>query len=259
MTADLAVFAALGAFGTSCITALTVQSTLGVRATYPIPTTILRQTLACLASDLPPSAVKIGMLATAENVEAVAEFIALIRQDSPTPVVLDPVMRSSSGAQLLGQRGIEAMQTKLLPLADWITPNLEELALLTNRSVANGAEMEAATAELQTRFTRLGIVATGGHLGSADDLVCEPGKTRCWIPGSRIVSLATHGTGCAFSSAMAYSLADGMTGLDAARRAKAFVEQAISRAQPFGHGKGPMNLYWPLRETSVRCGGDGCR
>ena len=136
VTADLMVFAAHGLFGTSCITGLTVQSTVGVRSTTAVSAEVVRATLDCLASDLPPVGIKIGMLTTADNVVAVAEFLTVLRGDEDRmPVVLDPVLRSSSGRELLDAEGVAVMRESLLPLVDGVTPNLEELGVLTGQSV----------------------------------------------------------------------------------------------------------------------------
>ena len=131
VTADLSTFAAHGLFGSSCITALTVQSTQGVFGSSPVSAEILAAALDCLLADLPPVGIKIGMLATASNVIAVADFLERIRDMAPnTPIVLDPVLRSSSGRELLDQTGVTRLRDSLLPLVGWITPNLEELGIL---------------------------------------------------------------------------------------------------------------------------------
>src|SRR5271168_4062478 len=136
VTADLMVFAAHGLFGTSCITSLTVQSTMGVRSATPVTAETVRATLDCLESDLPAMGIKIGMLGTAGNAAAVADFLQRLRDEGRrVPVVLDPVLRSSSGRELLDADGVEVMRERLLPLVDWVTPNLEEAAMLTGCSV----------------------------------------------------------------------------------------------------------------------------
>ena len=249
VTADLAVFAAHDCFGISCVTALTVQSTQGVRATYPVDSHIVTETLETLSLDLPPTAVKIGMLATGENVRAVTAFVAGRRQFGPLSVVLDPVLRSSSGAPLLSSEAAVTLKYVLLPHVDWVTPNLDELAILVGRPVRAPAEMESGALELQNAFPGLGIVVTGGHLGSTDDLVIAPRGVVTWLAGKRIESRSTHGTGCAFSSAMACGLIRGLSGVEAARAAKNFVREAIHQAPQVGSGTGPMNLLWPLRRA----------
>jgi len=209
--------------------------------------------LSCLEEDLPASGVKLGMLATAQNVLAVVEFLNGLRVNGRVvPVVLDPVLRSSSGKALLSEDGILALKARLLPLVDWVTPNLGELGLLIGGEVGTPEGMEDGAKELAALFPGLGIVVKGGHLtgsDASDDLVVSPGGALEWLRGDRITSRATHGTGCAFSSAMACGLTRGLAGVEAAREAKRFVAEAIRRAEPLGRGNGPMNLLWPLRET----------
>ncbi len=248
VTADLAVFAAHGAFGTSCLTALTVQSTVGVRSVEPVDSRILRETLACLCEDLPPAAIKLGMLATVENVRVVVEFLQVWRSSSrKLPVVLDPVIRSSSGRELLTRQGVDLMRDELLPLVTLVTPNLDELGVLTGTASGSRAEVEEAARSLQRQTPGLGVVVTGGHFATeADDLVLAPDSRAEWLPGAKIASQSTHGTGCAFSSALACRLAEGFSGVEAARLAKEYVAEGIRRATPLGRGHGPLRLLWPL-------------
>ncbi len=245
VTADLAVFAAHGFFGTSCITALTVQSTRGVRAMEPVAAALVRTTLECLEEDLPAAGVKIGMLGTAANVFAVADFLARKADGARVPVVLDPVLVSTSGQELLSCDGVTALKERLLPLASWVTPNRGELARLLGWPDGNGrAWVEGAARELTGRFAGLSLVVTGGEEDSPDDYVTEAGGACGWLSGTRIESAATHGTGCAFSSALLCGLVAGQ--MDAPARAKAYVAEAIRRAEPRGAGKGPMRLLWPV-------------
>ena len=249
ITADLAVFAAHGYFGTSAITALTVQSTLGVQGVRAVDSALLAETLRCLEADLPLAGIKLGMLASERNVRVAIDFIAHVRAAGGTlPIVLDPVVRSSSGAELLSPRGVALVREELLPLSDWVTPNLTELAALAGTPVQTPQQMESAAASLAAKYPGLNVVATGGHLETADDLVLQAGRRTEWLRGAKIDSRATHGTGCAFSSALLCSLVQGLDGLEAARRAKSFVTEAIRRAVPIGGGHGPMNLQWPLQE-----------
>jgi hydroxymethylpyrimidine/phosphomethylpyrimidine kinase len=249
VTADLMVFAAHGLFGVSCITGLTVQSTIGVRETAPIPAEIVHDTLDCLQSDLPLAGIKIGMLATAANVAMVAEFIEMLRdEERRAPVVLDPVLRSSSGRELLDPEGVAVMRKRLLPLVDWVTPNLEELGVLTGHSVRGREEMADAAQVLQMMGSELNVVATGGHLDPPDDLLLPVNGEVLWLPGEKIVSRSTHGTGCAFSSALLSRVVLGDAITDAATMAKRYVAEAIRTATPMGNGIGPVNHLWPLQE-----------
>ena len=245
VTADLAVMAAHGMFGISCVTALTVQSTMGVRAIHAVDAGVVAETLACLVEDLPPAGVKIGMLATAGNVTAVAEFLEGL--GGRVPVVLDPVIRSSSGAELLDAEGLAAMRSRLLPRVDWVAPNLAELGALAEMAVDGRGGMERAARSLQERWPELHVVGTGGHLDRPDDLVLWPDGRVEWMAGTKIESRSTHGTGCAFSTALLCGLAAGVEAGEAVRSAKAFVTEAIRRAESRGAGHGPMELLWPLR------------
>ena len=250
-TADLAVIAAHGHFGTACITALTVQSTLGVRTSQAISSELVRATLECLEDDLPADGIKIGMLATAPIVEVVGHFIKLLRsRGRSVPIVLDPVLQSSSGRELLDPEGLLAMRQNLLSLVDWVTPNLSELAILSGLTVRSKEEMQAGANKLREHYPSLGVVVKGGHLSeTADDLVLTPQGDATWLEGDRIVSQATHGTGCAFSSAMVCELIAGHLAIEAAQRAKKYVRYAIQHAEPLGKGYGPTNLYWPMRHV----------
>jgi hydroxymethylpyrimidine/phosphomethylpyrimidine kinase len=251
VTADLMVFAAHGLFGVSCITALTVQSTTGVEATRPVATEVVRSTLDCLQADLPAAGVKIGMLGTAANVEAVADFLTMLRgldgDGTRTPVVLDPVVRSSSGRELLDPAGVGLLRERLLPMVDWVTPNLDELGILTERSVVGRDDIAAAARALQSCGANLNVLATGGHLNPPDDLVVTPGGELHWLAGERIVTRSTHGTGCALSSALLSRIVLGDDAVSASAAAKKYVAEAIRRAAPLGRGHGPINHLWPLR------------
>jgi hydroxymethylpyrimidine/phosphomethylpyrimidine kinase len=190
------VFAAHGLFGTSAITALTVQSTQGVRSTHPAPPDVLRNTLDYLDLDLPPAGIKIGMLANAANAGTVCDYLEAVRgqsEISSIPVVLDPVLRASlaeeSGRELLDLKGLTMLRDRLLPLVDWVTPNLAELAALTSLPVVRREDLPAASVALQRQTSdnrthgRLGVFATGGHLDPPDDLLLTPEGEQIWLPG----------------------------------------------------------------------------
>jgi hydroxymethylpyrimidine/phosphomethylpyrimidine kinase len=248
VTADLMVFAAHGLFGTSCITGLTAQSTVGVRTVTPVSAEMVRVTLDCLRGDVPPVGVKIGMLATAANGVVVAEFLGALRGEvERVPVVLDPVLRSSSGRELLDAEGVAAMRENLLPLVDWVTPNLEELGVLTGRPVRRREDMADAAVALQEMGWELNVLVTGGHLNPPDDLLAPAEGEMLWLPGTQVVSRSTHGTGCAFSSALLSRLVLGDRASEAAGMAKKYVAEAIRTATPMGKGLGPVNHLWPLR------------
>lgn len=256
VTADLQVFAAHGLFGVSAITALTVQSTLGVSSVDPISATTLRHTLDHLSSDLPPEGVKLGMLATGEMVSEVNRFLrALVHQPidkQKIPVVLDPVLVSSSGAPLLEPMGVQCLQEELLHRVSWVTPNWAELAILAGQKVQSLSEAEDALQVLGGRYPHLHVVATGGDQESRPvDLLRTAGGEIHRFSGERVHTTSTHGTGCAFSSALLSRLMLGESPVAAVAEAKTFVEGALRHAPGVGHGRGPMDLLWPLRHSSA--------
>jgi hydroxymethylpyrimidine/phosphomethylpyrimidine kinase len=243
VTADLKTITAQECYGVACITALTVQSTMGVRRSVAVAPYLVQETLEELASDFPIAAIHIGMLAVGEVVSVVAEFLGRHRIEH---VVLDPVLRSSSGAGLLDESGMRILIEKLLPLVEVTTPNLDEAAALTGLSVRNLEEMKTAA----TRLHQLGakaVVVTGGHLNPAADLLSFTGPSGLEQPvfeSQLRESTSTHGTGCAFSTALACQLAWGRSLPEAVASAKAYVTSAIENAYPMGRGIGPLNhLY----------------
>lgn len=250
ITADLKVFAAHDIYGMACITALTVQSTLGVRRVEPVAPETIRETLACLRDDVMPAGVKIGMLATAEAVTETARFLAESGIDRRR-VVLDPVNRSSSGGELLSSEGLARLQSELLAYIGWITPNVEELAQLTADEPLSRAEIPLASARLQNLARQGGnpdlhVVVTGGHLDRPDDFLLTPDGRESWLKGERVETQSTHGTGCAFSSALLCQLMRGIEAKQAVTNAKAYVTAALRAAYPVGQGKGPMHHLYRL-------------
>lgn len=257
VTADLMVFAAHGLYGTAAVTALTIQSTLGVLASHPVDSATLREMLDCLDQDLPPAGIKIGMVASSSNVSVISEYLGTLRvtdsERDDAPVVFDPVLASSSGRELLDSNGVEPLR-ELLPLVDWVTPNVDELSLLAGLPIRSREDLLIAAHRLQNQVDpgiggrrRLGVFAKGGHLDKPDDLLLTPEGDEHWLAGERIETNATHGTGCALSSAFLSRLVLGDEVLDAAKRAKDYVAAAMRNSPGIGHGKGPMGLLWPLQ------------
>ncbi len=241
-TADLKVFAAHGLYGLACPTALTVQSTQGVERTEPVRAELVAGTLRCLSHDIPIAGVKIGMLNTAQIVRAVAGWLATVRAEQPDlPVVLDPVLRSSSGVSLLEPEALAPLLTGLLPLISVLTPNLPEAALLSGAPVHTRKDAERAAGVLLG--PQRAVVITGGHFGEGeppdDFLLTAAGGA--WFSGPRVDTRSTHGTGCAFSSALLAHLVLGQALPDAVRAAKQYVRQALQHAYPLGQGRGPMH------------------
>jgi hydroxymethylpyrimidine/phosphomethylpyrimidine kinase len=246
LTADLLAFAAHGVFGTAAMSALTVQSTIGVKRVEPVSAEILEMTLATLWSDLPSLGIKIGMLGGAAQVRCVARFLHSL---SCRPViVLDPVLRSSSGKALLDDKGTATLVHELLPLVDAVTPNTEELAVLAGAFCTTDEEIRSAAEALARSNPSLAIVATGGHRERPDDLLLIDGVWSL-LHGERVETTSTHGTGCAFSSALLCARLAGKDWPAACGAAKAYVTEAMRTATPHGAGHGPMNLLWPLLRT----------
>ena len=252
VTADIKTIAAHGCYGISCITALTVQSTAGVRQVHPVDVELLAKTLKELAADFDVAAVKIGMLGSAAVVQAVADF--LLKTKLPN-IVLDPILRSSSGADLLDKGGINALTQKLLPLAAVVTPNLSEASALTSSPVGDLEQMRAAAAKLHALKAKA-VVVTGGDLDPAVDLlsfVGPQGVEQEVFKSGQQRSQSTHGTGCAFATAIACHLAQGRGLPEAVLLAKAYVAAAIAKAYPLGRGVGPVHhLYRMDEERKVR-------
>ncbi len=252
ITADVKTAAAHDCYAVTCITALTVQTTERVSVVEPVRGELVCDTLFELASDTPPDAVRIGMLGSREVAEAVATFLETVH---PPHVVLDPVLCSSSGTPLLDVAGQQVLQRRLLPLADVITPNLEEAAVLCGVSRPAPSSMKDAE-EQMVQFCRqlhgLGsrnVVVTGGGLEQAVDLLSmatDAGIVQHWFRAPGIESRSTHGTGCAFASAIACNLAWGKSTPEAVRLAKEYVRQAMVQAVPMGRGRGPLNHLWKL-------------
>lgn len=248
VTADIKTIAAHGCYGLTCITALTVQSTLGVKRVEPASAQVVGETLEELAGDFAIAGVRIGMLGSAAVAEAVAVWLEGGRR---TNVVLDPVLTASSGTELLDRRGVVVLRDRLFPLADVITPNIEEAGALTGMKVDNVATMQAAAERLHELGARA-VVVTGGHLKQPVDLL-STGQTRGKLRQKefkikRVDSRATHGTGCAFATALACNLAKGFELEDSVRASGRYVREAIVHAFKLGRGKGPINHLYGMRE-----------
>ncbi|HZD95699.1 MAG TPA: bifunctional hydroxymethylpyrimidine kinase/phosphomethylpyrimidine kinase [Candidatus Sulfotelmatobacter sp.] len=236
ITADIKTIAAHGCYGVTCITALTVQSTRGVARVEPVEGRLISETLARLMDDMDIVAVKVGMLGSGEAAKAVAAFLKHYPIDN---VVLDPILRSSSGAELISKEGMQTLKERILPQAHVITPNIDEAATLSETHVRNAAEMEAAALRLHQMGAK-NVIVTGGHLEPPNDLLSRHGKKPVFLKGSKIPGRSTHGTGCAFSTALMCELALGQDLLEAAKAAKRYVESALKRPPGIGKGTGPV-------------------
>jgi len=241
--ADLKTFAALGVYGASVITALTAQNTTGVSGIHQVPAEFITAQIDAVFSDLAVGAVKIGMVAQPASIDAI---VAGLKRWSPKHVVLDSVMVATSGDRLLAAEAVDALRTRLIPLASVITPNLPEAAALLDEPVATS---EVAVESQGKRLLAMGcraVLIKGGHGQGAEstDYFIDAEKT-ITLAAPRVATKNTHGTGCSLSSAIAAGLAKG-DGLETAvRNAKAWISAAIAAADRFsvGHGHGPVHHF----------------
>jgi hydroxymethylpyrimidine/phosphomethylpyrimidine kinase len=244
--ADLKAFARAGVHGTTAITAITVQNTVGVTDVHPVPTDIIQAQVRVVAEDLGIDAVKIGMLGDRATIEAVAAVLDELPAD--TPVVVDPVMVAESGARLLAPDAEQALAERLLPRATVVTPNVPEARALT------GLGPEAGPEELVRAVHALGprvAVLTGGHRDEVTDLVFD-GETLTELPGERHPDGAAHGSGCTHSSTLAARLALGDDPLQAARTAKAVASAAVRDGlRELGRGAGPVDVFGLRRRAET--------
>ncbi len=244
--ADLKTFSALGVYGASVVTALTAQNTREVTAIHEAPADFVARQLDTVFADIRIDAVKIGMLARAEVIEAVADRL---RHWRPRWIVLDPVMVAKSGDRLLREDAVAALRTRLLPLADLVTPNLPEAAvLLGEEPVRERRRMANLAARLQGLGAR-NVLLKGGHLGgpTSPDLLLVGGELH-WLEAERVDTPHTHGTGCTLSAAIAAFLARGRPLPEAVALAKRYLSGALRHAGELGvgHGHGPVHHFWHL-------------
>jgi hydroxymethylpyrimidine/phosphomethylpyrimidine kinase len=265
VTADIKTIAAHACYGVACITALTVQSTCGVKRVESIDPGLISETLAELAADLDIAAVHIGMLGSAKVVKAVADFLSMpaIQSEKRLPnIVLDPILKSSSGADLLDAAGTRLLIERLIPLADMLIPNVDEAEALTGIKVRDLDDMKAAAAKLHSMGSKA-MVITGGHLEKATDLLSfttsRGGELKVEqevFKAERQRSNSTHGTGCAFATAMACHLALDRGLAEAALLAKIYVTAAIANGHPLGRGTDPVHHLYRMSQQR-RAAGSG--
>ena len=239
--ADLKTFHALGVYGTSAITALTAQSTVGVRGIFPVDASFVALQIDTTVADIPPDAVKTGMLAEAAIVDVVAESAARHRFRS---LVVDPVMVATTGARLLADEAVERVRDRLIPLATLVTPNAPEAAILLGRQVQTPADQEAAARSLVADLGARAALVKGGDLeGETLTDVFYDGERVEVFRDTRLVTTSTHGSGCALASAIAALLARGEALAAAVAKARVWVRHGIESAPPLGRGRGPLDLF----------------
>lgn len=240
--ADLKTFHQFGVFGTSAITAITAQNTVGVAGWQPVSRELLRAQIDAVASDLAPSAVKSGMLGTAELIHVVA---ASLREHELGPYVLDPVMVATSGDTLLSDDGVGAIRDELIPLAILVTPNTDEASALTGQIIEDEESVQRAARHLVSLGAKAALIK-GGHFRGGDESVIVDvlyDGEFTFFAHPRLVTTSTHGTGCTLSAAITAQLATGVALRDSVQRAIDYVHAAIATAPSLGAGHGPLNHF----------------
>jgi len=246
--ADIKTITALGGYAATAITAVTVQSTLGVTAIHPIPTQIVTAQINAVLGDIGADVIKTGMLGSGEIIDTV---FSLLRREAPKiPLIVDPVMIAKGGAALIDAEAIFAMKSRLLTRATLITPNLPEAEALTGRRIATVPAMREAIAHLLALGPK-SVLLKGGHLEGdrVVDIYAGPDGTQEWND-TRIATRHTHGTGCTLASAIAPGFAQGLSAVDSITRARIYVRRALETAPGFGRGHGPLNHAHTVRPTT---------
>lgn len=244
--ADLKTFAAFGVYGTSAITAITAQNTVGVMAVQEVDLEVIAAQIDAIVTDIGVDVVKTGMLSSA----GIAHLVAVKAKEHSFPnLVVDPVMIAATGARLLREEAIKMIREELIPLSTVVTPNIPEAEALTGIEITDRQGMEEA-ARLLHRLGASNVVIKGGHMESSedsDDLLFD-GTEFTVFSAKRIDTTSNHGTGCTFASAVASGLASGKTVEQAVSDAKAYVTKSMQNAFPVGKGHGPLNHFHELWE-----------
>ena len=241
--ADLKTFAVLGIHGTSAITAITAQNTTGVTDILELPTSLIREQIAVVVDDIGVHAAKTGMLSSAAIIATVADAVERYGIGN---LVVDPVMVAKGGAKLLRDDAVTAMRDLLMPLAAVVTPNLPEAQVLLGREITTLDERRRAARDLVAMGARSAVVKGGHAEGDVVDVFFD-GRQLIELSAERIETPNTHGSGCVFSAAITAGIALGMEPLEAVRRAKTFITQAIASSIEIGHGHGPVNPWFAQR------------
>lgn len=238
--ADLKTIGAFGMYGMSVITAITIQNTMGVRRVQEVDARTVREQLEVVFCDIRPDAVKIGMVVNQKNI---SEIVSVL-ESYQGAVVLDPVMLSTSGKELLEEKAADALRQKLFPLATVITPNLPESEFLVGSRIGTEREREHAACQMAERYG-CSVLIKGGHGEQADDLLYQHENGGCyWYRNEKIENPNTHGTGCTLSSAIACGMAGGLSLQESVQNAKNYITGAIRDGMNLGKGNGPLNHFW---------------
>jgi len=249
--ADLKTFSAHGVFGMTVVTSVVAENTFRVIEYQDVRPDIIEKQIDAVFEDIPPDAVKVGMLSCVQTMTAAA---GKLREWKPRNVVIDPVMYAKNGAPLMDMDAIGALIKEVVPLADLITPNIPEAEKMSGMAVKTRDDMREAARRIHAMGCRA-IVVKGGHIeGDATDILFD-GKNFYEYPSPRIDTKHTHGTGCTFSSAIASNLALGLSLHKAVESAKAYINTAIAHAPGLGKGNGPTHHFYALYETYEKTAG----
>lgn len=240
--ADLKAIAAMGAYGTSTITSITAQNTLGVKKVYNLPLEIIEAQIDAIMEDIGAQAVKTGMLATKEIILLVSKKIKEYKIDK---LVVDPVMVATSGDVLLENDAVETLIHELMPLANVVTPNIKEAEVLTGITIHTIPEMEKAAEKIASMGPKYVIIKGGHRRDDAMDILYN-GKETSYFPGERVNTNNTHGTGCTYSAALAACIAQEMTIPAAVARVKQYITRSLANSLTIGKGSGPVDHFWML-------------
>ena len=245
--ADLKTFSAHGTYGMSVITAVTVQNTMGVFGCQDIEPEIIGAQIDAIFEDIfEVDAVKVGMVSKIETINVIADRLEKYK---PKNIVIDPVMISKSGFDLLKPEAKNALISRLIPLADVLTPNLPEAEVITGMKIDNVSSMEEAARKIYSMGAK-NVFVKGGHLSSDATDILFDGNKIITLKGERIITKNTHGTGCTISSAIASNLANGLSVEEAVREAKKYITTAIEHSFAIGHGVGPTNHFYTLYKNA---------
>ena len=245
--ADIKTMTMNGVYAMSAITALTAQNTTGVRAILESTPAFLKQQIDAVFSDIYPDAVKIGMVASSDLIQVIADRL---RHYDARNIVVDPVMVATSGSALMKKDAVQTLITQLLPLAAVVTPNIPEAQVLSGMEILTDEDMCVAAKKIGDSCG-CAVLLKGGHsINDANDLLYADGAF-AWFKGKRIDNPNTHGTGCTLSSAIASNLAKGLPLPEAVRQAKAYISGALAAMLDLGHGSGPMDHAFALHEKST--------
>lgn len=247
--ADIKTVSAYGLFAETAITALTAQNTCGVRGVMEASPSFVAEQIDAVFEDIPPAAVKVGMVSSAAIIETIAERLAY---HGARNIVVDPVMVATSGANLIDDDAIAALAGTLIPLATVVTPNMPEAAVLAGFSIEDDASMVRAAHAISdaavARGAKPAVLVKGGHAAdAADDVLVDASGSETWFRGKRVLTSNTHGTGCTLSSAIASGLAQGKDLACAVSEAKEYVRGALSTGLDLGKGSGPLDHMWRFR------------